>query len=42
MTPTSGAGGEKNRAVARLGLVTVVVMLALAAAEQGFGAQPCR
>jgi hypothetical protein len=26
--------------VARLGLVTVVVMLALAAAEQGFGAQP--
>jgi hypothetical protein len=26
--------------VARLGLVTVVVMLALAAAEEGFGAQP--
>ena len=26
--------------MARLGLVTVVVMLALAAAEQGFGAQP--
>jgi hypothetical protein len=39
-TLTSGAGGENNREVARLGQVTVVVMLALMAAEQGFAAQP--
>ena len=43
MTPaplTSGAGGENNREVARLGLVTLVVVLALTAAEPGFGARP--
>ena len=37
---TSGAGWENNREVARLGLVTLVVMLALTAAEPGFGARP--
>jgi hypothetical protein len=34
------SGGEKNREVARIGAVTVVVMLALAAAGEGFGARP--
>jgi hypothetical protein len=37
---TSGEGGENNREVARLGQVTVVVMLALTAAEPGFAARP--
>jgi hypothetical protein len=37
---TSGEGGENNREVARLVQVTVVVVLALTAAEQGFAAQP--
>src|SRR5436190_3668287 len=43
MTPaplTSGAGWENNREVARLGMVTLVVILALTAAEPGVGAQP--
>jgi hypothetical protein len=42
-TLTSGERGEHNREVVRLGQVTVVVMvvmLALTAAEHGFGAQP--
>jgi hypothetical protein len=39
-TLTSGAGRKNNRAVARLGLVTLVAMLAVSAAEQGFGASP--
>jgi hypothetical protein len=33
-------GGQNNREVARLGQTTVVVMLALTAAPQGFAAQP--
>jgi hypothetical protein len=37
---TPEEGGENNREVARLGQVTVVVLLALTAAEQGFAAQP--
>jgi hypothetical protein len=37
---TSGAGGKNNRAVARLGLVALVAVLAVTAAEQGFGAPP--
>jgi hypothetical protein len=37
---TSGASGKNIRAVARLGLLTLVAMLAAIAAEQGFGAPP--
>ena len=37
---TSGAAWENNREVARLGMVTLVVILALTAAEPGFGARP--
>jgi hypothetical protein len=43
MTPrtlTRKPSGKNNREVARLGLVTVVVMVSLTAAGQGFGAQP--
>jgi hypothetical protein len=39
VTLTSGVGRKNNREMARLGLVTGVVMLALAAVGQGFGAQ---
>jgi hypothetical protein len=39
-TLTPETGGKNNREVARLGLVTVVVMVALTAVAQGFGAQP--
>jgi hypothetical protein len=37
---TAEEGGENNREVVRLGQMTVVVVLALTAAEQAFGAQP--
>src|SRR5439155_1698106 len=39
-TLTPETGGKNNREVARLGLVTVVVMVALTAAGHGFGARP--
>jgi hypothetical protein len=37
---TAEGGGENNREVVRLGQMTVIVVLALTAAEQGFAAQP--
>jgi hypothetical protein len=37
---TSEAGGKYGRMVARLGLMAIVVLLALTAVEQGFGAEP--
>jgi hypothetical protein len=37
---TSGAGAKNNREVARFGMVTLGVMLALTAAQGGFAGQP--